>query len=48
MRLGGLVAINHRYRGKPVTANPRRRLDPTSRQPTSQTPKGEENTKQEA
>jgi hypothetical protein len=27
MRLGGLVVINHRYRGKPVTPNPRRRLD---------------------
>jgi hypothetical protein len=27
MRLGGLVAIVHRYRGKPVTSNPRRRLD---------------------
>jgi hypothetical protein len=48
MRLGGLVVINHRYRGKPVTPNPRRRLEPTSRQAASQPPKGEENTKQEA
>ena len=28
MRLGGLVAINYRYRGKPVISTPRRRLDP--------------------
>jgi hypothetical protein len=48
MRLGGLVAIIYRYRGKPVTLNPRRRLDLSSRQTASQPPKGKENTKQEA